>query len=123
MPLPPGLEMRSGDGFTRRSFRTHFWCRRPRTYGDVVFQPDNLPLGLEDRPLSVGEHERLAYYPESSPPLFVGHYWCSGVPALPRANIACLDYSAVKYGRLVAYRWEGEARLDANRFVWVDVSK
>ena len=51
MPLPPGVEIRSGDGFTRRSFRTHFWCRNPRTYGDVVFQPDNLPLGLEDRPV------------------------------------------------------------------------
>jgi hypothetical protein len=123
MPLPPGMEMRSGDGFTRRSFRTHFWCRHPHNYGDVVFQPDNLPPALEDRPLSAVERERLAYYPESSPPLFVGHYWCQGVPALPRANIACLDYSAVKYGRLVAYRWEGEQRLDANRFVWVDVSQ
>lgn len=123
MPLPPGVEIRSGDGFTRRSFRTHFWCRNPRTYGDVVFQPDNLPLGLEDRPLDDSERERLTYYPESAPPLFVGHYWCKGVPALPRSNIACLDYSAVKYGRLVAYRWEGESRLDANRFVWVDVSQ
>ncbi|MGM8850364.1 metallophosphoesterase [Salinicola halophyticus] len=123
MPLPPGVEIRSRDGFTRRSFRAHFWCRNPHTYGDVVFQPDNLPPALEDRPLSAAERERLAFYPESAPPLFVGHYWCQGVPALPRANIACLDYSAVKHGRLVAYRWEGEQRLDANRFVWVDVSK
>lgn len=123
MPLPPGVEIRSLDGFTRRSFRAHFWCRNPHTYGDVVFQPDNLPPALEDRPLSAAERERLAFYPESAPPLFVGHYWCQGVPALPRANIACLDYSAVKHGRLVAYRWEGEQRLDANRFVWVDVSK
>ncbi|WP_251976666.1 metallophosphoesterase [Salinicola avicenniae] len=123
MPLPPGMEIRSGDGFTRRAFRTHFWCREPRTYGDVVFQPDNLPEGLEHHPLDARERERLSYYPESAPPLFVGHYWCQGVPALPRANIACLDYSAVKYGRLVAYRWNGETRLDANRFVWVGVER
>ncbi|WP_353979208.1 metallophosphoesterase [Salinicola endophyticus] len=123
MPLPPGVEIRSGDGFTRRVFRTHFWCREPATYGDVVFQPDNLPDGLEDRALSDAERERLTWYPESAPPLFVGHYWCKGVPALPRANIACLDYSAVKYGRLVAYRWDGEQRLDADRFVWVDVAR
>ena len=32
-----------------------------------------------------------------------------------------LDYSAVKYGRLVAYRFDGESRLDANRFVWLKV--
>lgn len=122
MPLPPGVEIRSGDGFTRRSFRTHFWCRNPETYGDVVFQPDNLPHGLEDRPLSDTERERLVWYPETAAPLFVGHYWCKGVPALPRHNIACLDYSAVKYGRLVAYRWDGEERLDANSFVWVRVN-
>ncbi|WP_198651726.1 metallophosphoesterase [Salinicola sp. RZ23] len=123
MPLPPGVEIRSGDGFTRRAFRTHFWCREPATYGDVVFQPDNLPDGLEDRALSDAERDRLTWYPESAPPLFVGHYWCKGVPALPRANIACLDYSAVKYGRLVAYRWDGERQLDADRFVWVDVAR
>lgn len=123
IPLPPGVVIRSGDGFTRRSFRTHFWCRSPRTYGDVVFQPDNLPHGLEQRELNDEERSRLVYYPESAPPLFVGHYWCKGVPALPRANIACLDYSAVKYGRLVAYRWDGETVLDANRFVWVRVER
>lgn len=123
MALPEGVEIRSGDGFTRRSFRTHFWARAPRTYGDVVFQPDNLPLGLESRALSDAERERLVHYPESAPPLFVGHYWCKGVPALPRANIACLDYSAVKYGRLVAYRWDGESVLDGNRFVWVSVER
>ncbi|WP_110650754.1 metallophosphoesterase [Salinicola peritrichatus] len=122
IPLPPGVEIRSGDGFTRRSFRTHFWCRNPGTYGDVVFQPDNLPHDLEDRPLSDAERERLSWYPETAPPLFIGHYWCRGVPALPRANIACLDYSAVKCGRLVAYRWDGEERLDADRFVWVRVT-
>src|SRR5690554_4971120 len=46
MPLPLGVEIHSGDGFTRRSFRTHFWARAPQTWGDVVFQPDNLPGDL-----------------------------------------------------------------------------
>ena len=57
------------------------------------------------------------------PPLFIGHYWCEGIPALPTNNIACLDYSAVKYGRLVAYRWSGEALLNADHFVWIKVPK
>ncbi len=45
-------------------------------------------------------------------PLFVGHYWRSGTPAPICPNIACLDYSAVMYGKLVAYRLDQETRLD-----------
>ena len=121
LSLPPGVEIHSGDGFTRRTFRTHFWARDPLTWGDVVFQPDNLPHGLEDRPLSASEQAELPHYGLDQPPLFIGHYWCKGVPALPTANIACIDYSAVKFGRLVAYRWSGETRLNADHFVWVRV--
>jgi len=123
VPLPAGVEIRSGDGVTRRSFRAHFWARQPRTWGDVIFQPDNLPGDLEQRELTAKERSYLSYYGPEQPPLFIGHYWCEGVPALPAPNIACLDYSAVKFGRLVAYRWSGESRLDADRFVWVDVPR
>ncbi|MFM9271272.1 metallophosphoesterase [Halomonas elongata] len=121
LSLPEGMRIHSGDGFTRSSFRAHFWARQPRTWGDVVFQPDNLPDELEARELSAEDRARLSYYGPDQPPLFIGHYWCEGIPALPAPNIACLDYSAVKFGRLVAYRWSGEAWLDADRFVWVDV--
>ncbi|SDL08884.1 Calcineurin-like phosphoesterase [Franzmannia pantelleriensis] len=123
LPLPEGTEIHSGDGFTRKTFRTHFWARDPQCYGDVIFQPDNLPGDLELRPLSDAERQRLSYYGPEQPPLFIGHYWCEGIPALPTPNIACLDYSAVKFGRLVAYRWSGEQRLDANHFVWVSVPR
>lgn len=121
--LPENVSIHSGDGFTRQSFRTHFWARHPRTYGDVVFQPDNLPGDLEWRPLTRHERESLSYYGPEERPLFIGHYWCEGIPALPTHNIACLDYSAVKFGRLVAYRWSGETRLNADHFVWVEVPR
>ncbi|TFH88248.1 serine/threonine protein phosphatase [Billgrantia azerbaijanica] len=123
VPLPPGVEIHSGDGFTRRSFRAHFWAREPRTWGDVIFQPDNLPDDLESRPLTDHERAYLSFYGPEEPPLFIGHYWCEGIPALPAPNVACLDYSAVKFGRLVAYRWSGESRLDANHFVWIRVPR
>ena len=55
--------------------------------------------------------------------LFVGHYWCNGTPAPLRPNLACLDYSAVKYGKLVAYRLDDEAQIDPRKFVWVDVER
>ena len=121
IPLPEDVAIHSGDGFTRKSFRAHFWCENPAVWGDVVFQPDNLPGDLEARHLTESEHQRLSYYDTQQPPLFIGHYWCEGIPALPTANIACLDYSAVKYGRLVAYRWSGEAHLSADNFTWIRV--
>lgn len=123
IPLPAGVAIHSGDGFTRQSFRAHFWAREPATWGDVIFQPDNLPDDLERRPLAPEERARLSYYGPEQPPLFIGHYWCEGIPALPTPNIACLDYSAVNFGRLVAYRWSGERRLDADHFVWLRVPR
>ena len=121
--LPEGIAIHSGDGFTRKSFRAHFWAQDPQQWGDVVFQPDNLPGDLETRELTAEERQQLSYYGPEQPPLFIGHYWCEGIPSLPARNIACLDYSAVKYGRLVAYRWSGEATLNADHFVWIKVPK
>ena len=121
--LPEEIAIHSGDGFTRKSFRAHFWAKDPQQWGDVVFQPDNLPGDLETRELSAEERQQLSYYGPEQPPLFIGHYWCEGIPALPASNIACLDYSAVKYGRLVAYRWSGESVLNADHFVWIKVPK
>jgi len=121
--LPDGVQIYGGDGFSRRTFRTHFWAEDPVTYGDVIFQPDNLPGCLEDQPLSALEKEQLLYYSRHDRPLFIGHYWCEGVPALVTPNIACLDYSAVKYGKLACYRFSGETQLDASNFVWISVDR
>lgn len=121
--LPEGVAIHSGDGFSRQSFRAHFWSANPQQWGDVVFQPDDLPDNLEARDITPEERRCLSYYDAEQPPLFIGHYWCEGIPALPANNIACLDYSAVKYGRLVAYRWSGEKQLNADHFEWIQVPK
>ena len=123
MPLPAGLTLTSAEGFTRNFFRTKFWEENPRTYGDVVFQPDGLPEQAARLPLSESQKSRLFLYGPDDPLLFVGHYWRSGVPAPIRHNLACLDYSAVKYGKLVAYRLDRETRLDPAKFVWVNVER
>ena len=61
------------------------------------------------------EHrQQMVNYGADQPPLFVGHYWLKGKPQPIAPNVACLDYSAVKYGRLVAYRMDGEAHLRAH---------
>ncbi len=121
MKLPDDWSMTGRDGFTRRFFRTKFWARNPQTYGDVVFQPDPLPVEIASRPLSEKDRAQLLSYPSDAPPVFVGHYWRTGKPAPVAENVACLDYSAVKYGKLVAYRMDGEQVIDPEKFVWIDV--
>ncbi|WP_339524785.1 metallophosphoesterase [Pseudomonas sp. EA_35y_Pfl2_R111] len=121
MRLPHGMTLTSDDGFTRAHFRTKFWEEDPQTYGDIVFQPDALPELAAQMPLSEMQKTELLKYGADQPLLFVGHYWRSGKPAPIRSNLACLDYSAVLNGKLVAYRLDQETRLDASKFVWVDV--
>lgn len=123
MPLPEGLTLTSAEGFTRSFFRTKFWEENPKTYGDIVFQPDGLPEKAAQVPLSESQKSRLFLYGPDDPLLFVGHYWRSGTPAPIRPNLACLDYSAVKNDKLVAYRLDEETRLNPAKFVWVDVER
>ncbi|WP_129778017.1 metallophosphoesterase [Peristeroidobacter soli] len=76
---------------------------------------------LPRREMTDQEKRLLWGYPSDAPPLFTGHQ------SLPldakmkpmRANLACVDYSAVYGGRLCAYRWSGEKVLKASSFVAV----
>lgn len=121
LPLPEGGAIKGRDGYTRNEFRTKFWSVKPQTFRDVVFQPDPLPDDVQSTPLTSRELEKLRFYQPSLPPVFVGHYWLQGKPKPLCENVACLDYSAVKFGRLVAYRFDGEQRLSKDKFTWVYV--
>ena len=102
----------------RSTFRTKFWAHKAQTYGDLLFQPDPIPAEISALPISQDHRAKMVLYGEDEPPLFVGHYWLKGNPKPITNNIACLDYSAVKYGRLVAYRMGGEQELKTENFVW-----
>ncbi|WP_430461992.1 metallophosphoesterase [Thalassolituus sp. LLYu03] len=123
LKLPDGRSMTAKDGMVRQFFRTKFWEKQPEKYGDVVFQPDPLPDDIEHALLSPEEKDQLLFYSPTEKPLFIGHYWMQGIPSPIRPNIACLDYSAVKYGRLVAYRMDNERTLQPGKFTWVRVEK
>lgn len=123
MPLPDGMQLESKDGFIRRFFRTKFWEESPKTYGDVVFQPDPLPYEVADSPIQSKHQNRLLQYHPDAPPVFFGHYWLKGRPKPLQRNVVCLDYSAVNFGRLTAYRFDGEVELDEDRFRWVYVDR
>lgn len=53
----------------------------------------------------------------SEVPVIYGHYWETGERRVSGPVTACVDYSAVKGGPLVAYRWSGERTLVDENFV------
>ncbi|CBL44671.1 Serine/threonine protein phosphatase [gamma proteobacterium HdN1] len=121
--LPDGYSIRGGDGVERSRFRAIFWEAHPTTYGDLLFVPDRVAPELRDLAFPEQERSLLTYYSKHEKPLFVGHYWRRGAFSLFAPNIVCLDYSAVRGGRLVAYRTErGVAGLEVGRMVSVGAS-
>jgi len=122
MKLPNDYTLKSRDGVVRSYFRTKFWVENALTYGELEFQPDPLPTWIADMVISERNRKRLVHYPSNEAPLFVGHYWLSSSPSLLTNNIACVDYSAVKGGSLVAYQHQLNQPLDACNFVAVGAS-
>lgn len=123
LKLPDGRSITAKDGFVRHFFRTKFWEKEPEIYDDIVFQPDPLPEDIAEKAITKADRKELLYYGPYEKPLFIGHYWMKGIPGPITHNIACIDYSAVKYGRLVAYRMDDETRLDPDKFCWVRVER
>lgn len=123
LSLPDGRKILGRDGLERGFFRTKFWADSPETFKDVVFQPDPLPEDIRHQTLSREQKLALVSYSDDQIPVFIGHYWLDGEPKPLKNNLACLDYSAVKYGRLACYRFDGETILSADKFVWESVSQ
>lgn len=116
LELPSGLSIVDKGGHRRDSVRVK-WYEEPagRTYRGYHFGSDNVP----DVAIESAAVRGLTGYPADAPPVFVGHYWLTGTPTPLAANVACTDYSVAKGGKLVAYRWDGERVLSADKFWWI----
>lgn len=119
IPLPPGQGFHDKEGTLRHNIRVRWWDGGATTYRSAFLGPETALTQIPEDEIS-GDH--VVEYMHDAPPVFIGHYWLSGKPAPLAANIACLDYSVARPGgKLVAYRWDGETTLSADKFVAVDV--
>ena len=116
-------------GMVRHRARFKWWdqaATSPRT--GAVIPPNTLTADGEPFPLEalstepIDEHEHIVAYTDDVPVMF-GHYWEQGTPAVQSPLAACVDYSAVRGGSLVAYRWSGEAELSDDNFTTVAASQ
>ncbi|MCE9618679.1 MAG: aminotransferase class III-fold pyridoxal phosphate-dependent enzyme [Planctomycetes bacterium] len=117
--LPAGVTLADPEGFARKVMRTRWFGEGgARTYADLAFP---LRSGVPVDPLPQEIIRDAFHYGAKEPPVIVGHYWIPGTaPAQPLApNVACVDYSVARGGRLMAYRWKGEPILKAEHFVSV----
>lgn len=115
IPLPHPHSFRDKEGHVRRRVRTRWWDSEARTYRQTAILKDSEREALPDE--LVPDHFRIGHY--GTTPIFVGHYWLTGSPALLSDKAACVDYSVAKGGRLMAYRWDGEPILSSSKFHWV----
>jgi hypothetical protein len=111
--LPVGIHFFDKDGHKREEVRLRWWDQTATTFRKAA-------LGLEGREDELPDSNlpRDFRYIETKP-VFFGHYWLNGSPAITAPNAACLDFSVAKEGYLTAYRWSGEAQLSEQNLVSV----
>ncbi|MDA8912952.1 metallophosphoesterase [Pseudomonadales bacterium] len=115
VPLPPGVSFKDERGFERTNMRTQWWQHEATCLQEIAL-PADLDLGAAANDAIPSDMPR---YGVEEKPCFVGHYWLRGEPAPRTHNVVCLDYSVAKQGKLVAYRWSGEAVLRNEHFAYV----
>ncbi|MEK6481707.1 metallophosphoesterase [Catalinimonas sp. 4WD22] len=111
LPLPPSAS-------DSPSFKTKWWrIGKTHEYSELAIRPDST---LGNPPISYESiHTEDYHYPEKDIPLFFGHYNLPGKPRILAHNYTCLDFNLEDEPLLVAYRWDGEARLESDKLVYV----
>ena len=112
--LADGISFFDKDGHERHEVRTRWWLNDAKDLGELAF--GRYEKDITDLPVNTND---LVGYPDNAPPVFIGHYWLKGTPTPLADNIACLDYSVAKHGKLVAYRWSGEQTLSTENFSYI----
>ena len=114
--LPKNLIIKDEKNFRRTNFRIKWW---------------EIPHGKTFRELSYGNRfilpnytipEQILYpyaiYGPNEPVVFFGHYCINHGQLIERENICCVDNCLAGFGKLAAYRWNGEQNLSESNFVF-----
>ena len=116
IPLPPPHYFRDKGDQVRTRVRVRWWDNNALTYRDAAMLDEAERFAFPSTPIP--DHSRVGH--DGGKPVFVGHYWLTGIPASLSDKVACVDYSIAKGGKLVAYRWDDEPILNQSKFHWVD---
>lgn len=115
--LPKDLLLKDSSGMVRHSFRIKWWeAADEKTFKEIAFgNRFELPAYTIPKELL----PEISPYPETAPPVFLGHYCLNKKAKLFRGNICCIDTCVVRSQKLTCYRWQGEKVLTDAHFVQV----
>jgi hypothetical protein len=115
IPLPDGHTFKDKDGHPRKRVRVRWWDPNAVTYRQTAILDD---IAREELPeILIPDHVLIG--DGGGKPIFIGHYWWTGIPDRLTRKVGCVDYSIARGGKLVAYRWDGENELSDEKFVSV----
>jgi len=104
----------------RRRIRFKWWVEIDNhTYRDVAV---NYEVQVPDKIVPDELFKGHTPYDKNDRPVFFGHYWKKGKPEILSKNICCVDYSIAKKDKLVAYRFNGEQKLNNENFISAECS-
>jgi hypothetical protein len=111
------------DGHVRDKARVAWWRDHAVTLRDLAVMDGNFETEAgqpyPDLPDIEVDASDLAFRYSEDVPVFYGHYWRRLEPEHGldwTSRTACVDFSAVKNGQLVAYRFDGETQIDPSRY-------
>jgi hypothetical protein len=116
------------DGHARGEARIRWWDREGTTLRELAEIPGSAttPKGVVHPKLPLTQcPEEATFRYEGTQPVFYGHYWRHWKPTAGMDwtdNTVCVDFSAVKGGPLVAYRWDAESGVSPERYVGFPLS-
>jgi len=117
--MPKDLLVFDVEGRPHRSFRIKWWeDSEAKTFKDYSlesrfeFPAYTIPTELIPK--------RNAY-PENDPIVFFGHYCLKQCCGILTSNLCCVDSCVTRTGKLMAYRWSGEEKLNKLNFVFSDL--
>ncbi len=122
--LPKNVEYTDRNGIKRNSVRIKWWIDK-----DEIIKYENLSqISLTDnktkkmlKSFKINDEIKNLFNNKLNNDFIYlfGHYWFKGKPKPIKKNIACLDYSVAKGGKLVAYRYNGEQELQNSNFIYL----
>jgi hypothetical protein len=116
--LPRNLLVFDDDGRAHRSFRMKWWENpEGKTFKDVSME-SRFELPAYTIPKEIVTYR--SPYSANNPIIFFGHYSLVDNPGILCDNICCVDSGVSRSGKLLAYRWNGEEKLQRTNLVIVN---
>jgi hypothetical protein len=116
--LPNNLLIFDDEGRPHRTFRMKWWENpQNKTFKEISIESRfELPAYTIPKELIL----KREVYRKENPIVFFGHYCLKQGSGIISENICCVDSCVARSGRLMAYRWKGESKLNPSNLVFSD---